>query len=679
MPSLLRVLRNRFSNIRATLLKEINEIVRLGSVALIAPKCITASTRDFKEIFMPEIKKFTIRNYKGIEQTSISLDDRTNNPIITLIGLNESGKTTILEALSHFVSSDKLVSSLFKGSRAKNNTNEIIPINRRSAFTGSIEIEAVVELNQSDISKVCEFAKSKKLDIDKNRLSVPFSLIKELTFEDSILKNSSHIWDADLWVREKGDSEYIECLPESETGVFWSETMDLLNKELPSLEYFPTFLVDIPNKIYLQEHDGESTTNRHYRSIFQSIMEGIDDGLDLERHVTLRISAYANRNPDPNWLAKFVTSAEKSLIDAVFKKVSNSVTKEVIGGWRRVFSKDSSAKQISITWNIDTSKGNIPYASFMVSDGEYDYEISERSLGFRWFFSFLLFTTFKGESNKPSILIFDEPAANLHAKAQAELLKSFEKIATNGTKIIYSTHSHHMINPRWLGGAYIVENTALNPDDGDSFEFVSNPTNIKATKYKEFLSNYPSRSSYFQPVIESLDYVVPELIGSPPFILVEGISDYYALTIAQKISKINLHFRILPGVGSGASGPLISLMMGRGEHFMILLDDDLAGKKESARYKEGWFLPTATVFTLAEINDKFTGMALEGLLDSCTIDLVKKHYDISTAPSKKQIGWYLSEACAKTEVNRAAISASTLNDLVELLESLNSRVRPDTN
>lgn len=627
---------------------------------------------------MPDIKKFTIRNFKGIEQTSISLDDRTNNPIVTLIGLNESGKTTILEALSHFVSSDKLVTSLFKGNRAKNNTNEIMPLNRRSAFTGSIEIEALVELNQYDINKIAKFAHNKKLDIDKGRLSVPFSVTKELSFEDSILTASSQIWETDLWIREKGEYEFIECDPEGEMGVFWRETMDILQKELPSLEYFPTFLVDIPNKIYLQEHEGESATNRHYRSIFQSIMEGIDDGLNLEKHITSRISAHAKKNSNTNWLTQFVTSAEKSLIDAVFKKVSNTVTKEVIGGWRRVFSKDSSAKRISITWNIDTSKGNIPYASFMVSDGECDYEISERSLGFRWFFSFLLFTAFKGESDKPSILLFDEPAANLHAKAQAELLKSFEKIATNGTKIIYSTHSHHMINPRWLGGAYIVENTALNSDEGDSFEFISNPTNIKATKYKEFLSNYPSRSSYFQPVIERLDYVVPELIGSPPYILVEGISDYYALTIAQKISKINLHFRIVPGVGSGASGPLISLMMGRGEHFLVLLDDDSAGKKESARYKEDWFLPETTVFTLAEINNKFTGMALEALLDSSTIDLVKKHYDTSNTPTKKQIGWYLSEACANTEIDRAAISTGTLNNLVELLESLNSRIRPDT-
>lgn len=627
---------------------------------------------------MPEIKKFTIRNYKGIEETSITLDDRTNNPIITLIGLNESGKTTILEALSYFVSSDKLVSSLFGKNRAKTKTNEIIPINRRSAFNASIEIEAVVVLNEKDIREISALATSKDLYIDLERISTPFTLTKEMIFEDSILTSSHDMWNADLWVRPKAGTEFIECMPEGETEEFWIATMEALHKNLPSLAYFPTFLVDIPNKIYLQEHENETAANRHYRSIFQSIMEGIDEGLDLDKHVSRRINNYASSQSNANWPANFMTSPEKSLIDAVFKKVSNLVTKEIIGGWKRVFSKDSSAKQMSITWNIDSSKGNIPYASFMVSDGESDYEISERSLGFRWFFSFLLFTAFKGESNKPSILIFDEPAANLHAKAQAELLKSFEKIATNGTKIIYSTHSHHMINPRWLGGAYIVENTALDPDEGEHFEFSLNPTKIKATKYKEFLSNYPSRSSYFQPVIESLDYIAPELIGAPPYLLVEGISDYYALMTAKKISKINLNFKILPGVGSGASGPLISLMMGRGEHFLILLDDDTAGRKECARYKSGWFLPETTVFTLATVNEKFSEMALEKLLDANTIELIKGHHGITTAPSKKQIGWYLSEACAKSDTDRATISIDTLNKLTEVLEFVNSRVSPRT-
>ena len=42
---------------------------------------------------------FIIKNFKGISGSKIDL---TNNRIITLVGLNESGKTTIMEAISLF-------------------------------------------------------------------------------------------------------------------------------------------------------------------------------------------------------------------------------------------------------------------------------------------------------------------------------------------------------------------------------------------------------------------------------------------------------------------------------------------------------------------------------------------------------------------------------------------------
>lgn len=63
---------------------------------------------------MAKIKSFYIENFKGIEATNISISDRIDTPIITLIGLNESGKTTVLEALSHFVSGDAIVAKIFE-------------------------------------------------------------------------------------------------------------------------------------------------------------------------------------------------------------------------------------------------------------------------------------------------------------------------------------------------------------------------------------------------------------------------------------------------------------------------------------------------------------------------------------------------------------------------------------
>ena len=295
-------------------------------------------------------------------------------------------------------------------------------------------------------------------------------------------------------------------------------------------------------------------------------------------------------------------------------------------------------------------------------------------------FSFLLFTAFKQARSRPTIFIFDEPAANLHAKAQAELLTSFSKIASDGNRIIYSTHSHHMINPHWLSGAYIVENTAIDYDTEDSFGLNTKPTNVQATKYREFVSRFPSRSSYFQPVIEKLEYVSPEIVGAPPFVVVEGISDYYALCIVQRIREKKYSYRLLPGVGSGASGPLVSQMMGRGERFIILLDDDKAGIAELKRYKSEWCLTDSEVITLKSINQDFSNSNLETLLGRETIETTITKMSLSEKPSKKQIGWYLAEQCSKEKIETDSLPFSAIEKLQIILDFLEmSLSRPVVN
>ncbi|KTB68138.1 hypothetical protein AO066_00850 [Pseudomonas fluorescens] len=115
-------------------------------------------------------------------------------------------------------------------------------------------------------------------------------------------------------------------------------------------------------------------------------------------------------------------------------------------------------------------------------------------------------------------------------------------------------------------------------------------------------------------------------------------------------------------------------MMGRGEKFVVLLDDDPAGLKECTRYKESWFLPESVVFTLASINEEFTGFALEDLIDEETYDLIKKRLEISSKPSKKQIGWYFAESSSTADDNNDILSDSLLKKLVKILTYLNKNL-----
>lgn len=619
---------------------------------------------------MASIQSITLRNFKGLKEVTIDLENRISCPVLTLIGLNESGKTTILEGISHFVTGDKSVSSLFEGVHSDSSAANLIPVHKKAAYTGKIEVSANIQLSITDLHRAQELAKAQKLVLNEARLEKPFSITKIFYFEDSILKEKEKIWGHEVIVkgpRAQVEKEYQR--PEDNEKDLWLSIANFIESELPRISYFPTFLVDMPSRIYLKQYKDEKPINRHYRYVFQDILDSLNEGLSLDKHVSKRIDDYRESEKSQNWLSMFLGASSKAPIDSVFQKISSAVTKQVLGSWQRVFQRTISAKNILIEWNIDAEKDNLPYASFHVTDGESRYAISERSLGFRWFFSFLLFTAFKKAKERPTIFLFDEPAANLHAKAQAELMTSFSRIVSDGNKIIYSTHSHHMINASWLSGAYIVENKALDYESEDAFGLNIKPTEVAATKYREFVSKFPTRTSYFQPVIEKLEYVTPDLIGIHPFVIVEGISDYYALKLAIIAKGLKPNFSLIPGAGASSLGPLISLFLGKAEKFIVLLDDDKEGKKQAERYTQEWFLEKNIILTLKDLDVAFSGYKLESFIDDQTISLIQNRLQMNTLPTKKQISWYLSEMCS-LEKKHDTLGEKAVKELTMVLTKL---------
>lgn len=619
---------------------------------------------------MPEIQDFEIRNFKGIKNVKIDLRGRSTSPVITLIGLNESGKTTILEAISHFVTGNRAVSSLFDGPYSKASGISLIPIQHKAAFSGAVAVRATIKLTEVDIDHLVKSAKKHGMKLDPEPLKKPVYAEKRFTFKDSVLTETMNYWTLNLFTKRGKATKFTAYQKPTKPTAFdlWTYAMRHIQQNLEQVSYFPTFLVEMPPRIYLEEHADETAINRHYRFALQDILTSINPELSTEQHIVQRIKDFKEGQDSSSWLSRLLSSPRKTPIDSVFQNVSSAITKEVLGSWHRIFQKSIAIKSISVGWGVDEERDDMPYATFHVTDGESNYAINERSLGFRWFFSFLLFTGFNREKEKKTIFVFDEPAANLHAKAQAELLTSFARIASNGNFVIYSTHSHHMINPKWLGSSYIVENAALDYDGENAFGLDTKPTEVTATTYRNFVAKYPSRSSYFQPIIEKLEYVTPDLIGAGPYLIVEGITDFYALTIANSSSKKKRRLHLIPGSGSGSSGPLISQLLGQATDFSILLDDDKEGQKAALKYREEWYLGDSQIMTLREVNSDFSGMAIEKLLGQDTIELIQAYISSGKTPTKKQIGWHLAEACANSKPALEIMSQSAVDRLSEVLD-----------
>jgi predicted ATP-dependent endonuclease of OLD family len=227
---------------------------------------------------------------------------------------------------------------------------------------------------------------------------------------------------------------------------------------------------------------------------------------------------------------------------------------------------------------------------------------------------FTQFRPFRKDSPQNVIYLFDEPASNLHSSAQKQLLKSFENLIKN-SKIIYTTHSHHLINPNWLESTYVVKNEGLKLENPETYNVKK--TNISIQPYRDFVANHPHNTAYFQPILDVLDYSPSNLESLPNCVFTEGKNDFYTLQYFQDIilkrpKKVN----IAPSTGSGNLDTLVSLYLGWGKDFIILLDSDKEGKIQKQRYIDNFgVIVQARVFTLQDIDSTWSNHQMEMLFE----------------------------------------------------------------
>ncbi|MEQ1500437.1 MAG: AAA family ATPase, partial [Parcubacteria group bacterium] len=103
--------------------------------------------------------RFTIKNFKGIQNLEVDLSKYPNGNIFPLAGLNESGKTTILEAINFFQNFDE-----FKNEELFN----FIPKAKAGSFSEKIEISAIIYLEDEESQSITDKIKEKFSYMEEN-------------------------------------------------------------------------------------------------------------------------------------------------------------------------------------------------------------------------------------------------------------------------------------------------------------------------------------------------------------------------------------------------------------------------------------------------------------------------------------------------------------------------------
>lgn len=622
------------------------------------------------------LTSITINNFKGIKQTRIDLIPRGAN-IYTLIGLNESGKTTILEAISTFNIKKDETGALYGVNIEDVKPTAYVPKSLKSNFTGEITITVEVEFEGLDKQQLVEWVRTKtKWKIANSSIPDRVTITRGNKFENSDLKSKIYtIGGFNVKATPPGGAQ-IE--PIKTTSGVWDKGTDFIVDRFPEILYFPTFIFNQPEKIVLNPSANEKPINRLYREILGSVASSLDRPLDLQKHVVDRI--LGNADTQEKVLSFFMLPSDKQQqIEASLNEISAHITQTVFGSWTKIFGGDFSEREIVLKLGVQNiNEAQEVYIQFAIKDRKSTYDIAERSLGFRWFFSFLLFTIYrKSNAGKSTLFLLDEPASNLHARAQMQLLENLSKIAENGNQIIYSTHSHYLINPEWLDQAYIISNRAIDYEnvDDSKLSFNSGETLITAEKYRSFVGKNPDKINYFQPVLDTLDVVPSKLDLTRKSVLMEGKGDYFILEYGRRVlmgSNSDIH--VVPTRGATGMDELIGLFLGWGIPFLVCLDDDKEGRLAQKKYIESWGLSKSQIWTLKDIDDQLANKEISGILDNEDLELIQTYFSLEKKPSKSQIQLFFSENLAKKQkLPMSASYSQTVSKFeVKLAEALKS-------
>ncbi|MDY6484444.1 AAA family ATPase [Acinetobacter faecalis] len=530
---------------------------------------------------MIKLKKIEILKYKSFTTSQIV---EIEDDLTVLVGMNESGKTSVLECLAK--------TNYFEvDSKFKFNQTLDYPRKEKKAIDKSGQdptaIISTYELSDHIIKLIenkagkdswlgskqititslysgCQTIGGIKVDLDKfishvsnnnlsNELAQNLKVIKTKKEFENLTENYP---DEDLEIFSKYFSSSCN----------WSSFADqyiynqIITPNLPKFIYYDEYY-QLPSRIVLEdlisegeeEISDELKTAKALLDLAEIDIEELIQSDDFEEYIA---ELEATEATISDTLFAF-WSANKNLniefkIDKKLRKVKRNVS---IHGYTQEVEDIQIAEHV-LDIRVKNSKTRV------------SLPLQNRSKGFNWFFSFLVwFNKIQADNNSTYILLLDEPGLNLHATAQADLLNFLESL-TDRYQIIYTTHSPFMVQADRLHRVRTV--------------FSDSDTSIITESIQQKDPN-----TLF-PLQAALGYdIAQNLFISKKNLLVEGVSDLMYLTQISEYLKslgrigLNDDITIVPSGGLDKVASFISLLRGSKLSIFCLLDSFTDQKAKS--------------------------------------------------------------------------------------------------
>lgn len=190
-------------------------------------------------------------------------------------------------------------------------------------------------------------------------------------------------------------------------------------------------------------------------------------------------------------------------------------------------------------------------------------------------------------------------------------------------------------------------------------------------RYRAFISQHPNQHTYYQPILDVLEYRPSNLEAIADVIMVEGKNDFYTLSYFQEvILKTQKRIALLPGSGSGSLDTVIRLYCAWGKNFVILLDSDTEGKKQKNRYQNAFSgILNSRIFTFEDVEPLWSNHEMEELFHSGDLLKIQK----SVFPDVERFNKKLFNAAIQENLLKkvsVSLSESTTDIFQKLLKFL---------